>query len=64
VQTEIPESISVPQAANVLGIHRTTVLRLINSGDFPVPTFKVGHRYRIMKGALEEYIKGNVTDTR
>lgn len=40
-------TLSVPRAAELLGVSPTTTYRAIQDGSFPFPAFKVGSRYVI-----------------
>lgn len=44
------------EAAEWLGVHSQTVYRLLRSGELPGK--KIGQQWRIHKGALEAYLKG------
>ena len=48
--------VTVERAAELLGVGRTFVYRLINSGD--LPSVKMGRSRRIVRAALDEYVKG------
>lgn len=50
-----------PDAANLLGVSRTTVYRLAHGGLVP-GAFKVGHRWRVRVQQLTDFLDGsNVT---
>lgn len=44
------------EAAEWLGVHAQTVYRLLRSGELPGK--KIGQQWRIHKGALEAFLKG------
>ena len=46
-------AVSVTEAAQLLGLSRPTVYKLIHRGDFPV--LRVGSRTLIHRGKLEEW---------
>lgn len=46
-------AISVTEAAELLGLSRPTVYKLIHRGDFPV--MRIGTRTLIHRGKLEEW---------
>ncbi|MGH7954727.1 MAG: helix-turn-helix transcriptional regulator [Gloeomargaritales cyanobacterium] len=49
--------ISLPKAAEILGFSRWTGYRLLNSGDFPVPTVVVGKRKKVRLSDLESHLR-------
>lgn len=51
-------TVSLAQAAQVLGVHRSTAWELYKRGEFPVPVLAVGHRLRVAKVHLERYVLG------
>lgn len=53
---------SVSEVAEVLGISRPTVYRLIQRDDFP--TFKVGARTLISRSGLERWVQEQAGETR
>ena len=52
-------TLSLAEAAHVLGIHRSTAWDLYKRGDFPVPVLQIGHRLRVTKHQLERYLLGD-----
>jgi predicted DNA-binding transcriptional regulator AlpA len=42
-------TLSLAEAALVLGIHRSTAWDLYKRGEFPVPVLKLGKRLRVTK---------------
>jgi excisionase family DNA binding protein len=50
--TECLTTVSVQEAAALLGISRTTAYRLAACGEFPVPVIKVGRKLRIPTALL------------
>ena len=57
----ISKTLSVPEAAKALGVHRRTVLRRIASGAISAIELpgRSGHEYRIREGEIEKYLKGS-----
>lgn len=52
-------TVSLPQAAQIIGINRTTAWELVQRDEFPVRTIKVGSRYRVTKWDLARYLIGD-----
>ena len=42
----------------MLGIHRCTLYRSIERGDFPLPLFQINARWRVPRKAVEALIDG------
>ena len=40
-------TVSIPEAARLLGIGRTTAYELASRGEFPVPVLRVGRQFRV-----------------
>ena len=53
-------TISLAQAAEILGIHRTTAWSLHKRGEFPVPVLKLGSTLRVVRAHLELYMSTGV----
>lgn len=51
-------TVSLAEAAKVLGVHRSTAWELYNQGRFPFPVLKVGSRLRVAKHHLAHFISG------
>ena len=49
-------TVSLVEAARVLGIHRSTAWDLHKRGEFPVPVLQVGHGLRVAKIHLERFL--------
>jgi predicted DNA-binding transcriptional regulator AlpA len=49
-------TLSLADAALVLGIHRSTASELYRRGEFPVPVLQIGHRCRVAKIHLERFL--------
>ncbi len=52
------KTVTVEEAARVLGIGRTLAYEAVRRGEFPTPVIRVGHRYVIPKAALEAVVAG------
>lgn len=48
-------TMSVPEAAEALGVARSTMYQIIHRADFPA--FKLGNRTLISRSGLEEWVK-------
>jgi predicted DNA-binding transcriptional regulator AlpA len=53
-------TLSLAQAAEILGIHRTTAWSLHKRGEFPVPVLKIGSSLRVVRAHLELYMSTGV----
>ncbi len=51
-------TVSLAEAAKVLGVHRSTAWDLYKRGEFPVPVLQIGHRLRVTKHHLSRYLLG------
>jgi Helix-turn-helix domain len=49
-------TLSLVDAAKVLGIHRSTAWDLHKRGKFPIPILEVGHRLRVSRVHLEHFL--------
>jgi excisionase family DNA binding protein len=49
------EVLTVEEVANLLKIHRTTVYRMLKSGE--LPAFKIGSDWRFNRVHIEEWLK-------
>jgi len=49
-------TLSLADAALVLGIHRSTASELYRRGEFPLPVLLIGHRLRVTKIHLERFL--------
>ncbi len=47
-----PPTVDVPQAATALGISRSTLYEWIRTGQAPVQTLSVRHRYRVLTWSI------------
>lgn len=51
-------SLSVDEAAILLGQSRASLYRSIDRGDLPLPVFKINGRLRIARCAVERVLEG------
>lgn len=56
-------TMSLADAAFVLGIHRSTASELYRRGEFPVPVLEIGHRRRVTKIHLERFLLAGTAET-
>lgn len=58
---DLINSLSIPEAADVLGVSRVTVYRWVQGKGVsePLPAMKLGGNYRINPESLEKWIKDN-----
>lgn len=56
-------TMSLADAALVLGIHRSTASELCRRGEFPVPVLEIGHRRRVTKIHLERFLLAGKPET-
>lgn len=49
-------TVSLAEAATVLGIHRSTAWELHRRGVFPIPVLQIGSRLRVSKVHLERFL--------
>lgn len=54
-------TVSLAEAARVLGVHRSTAWELHKRGEFPLPVLQVGSRLRVAKAHLEAFVLGSPT---
>ena len=50
-------TMSLAEAAEVLGIHRTTAWSLQKRGEFPVPVLKIGSNLRVVRAHLLSFME-------
>jgi predicted DNA-binding transcriptional regulator AlpA len=50
-------TISLPEAASILGIHRTTAWSLYRRGEFPIPVLKMGSNLRVVRKHLQMFLE-------
>jgi excisionase family DNA binding protein len=54
-----PLTLSLSEAAGLLGIGASTAYRLCSRGEFPVPVLRIGGTVRVSTKRLNEYIDGD-----
>jgi len=52
-----PATMSLADAAQVLGIHRSTAWALYKRGELPVPVLRVGTSLRIVRAHVQQYLE-------
>lgn len=55
-------TVSLAEAATVLGVHRSTAWELWKRGEFPVPVLRIGTRLRVTKHHLASYLLGGLVE--
>ena len=55
-------TLSLADAALVLGIHRSTASEFYRRGEFPVPVLQIGHRCRVTKIHLERFLLAGMAE--
>jgi excisionase family DNA binding protein len=58
--TPDPLTLSLAEAAKVLGIGVSTAYRLCSRGEFPVPVLRIGGTVRVSTKRLSAYVDGDV----
>jgi excisionase family DNA binding protein len=53
----IQPTIDVPAAADLLGVNTDTAYNAIKAGEFPVRTFRVGRRIRVVTADLLRFLE-------
>lgn len=53
----VPATISLAEAALILGIHKSTAWAFVQAGTFPVPVVRVGTRIRVVKIHIQQFLK-------
>lgn len=62
IDPSVCATVSLAEAALVLGVHRSTAWDLHKRGVFPVPVLQIGHRLRVTKVHLERYLMGPLAE--
>jgi|GEM_PF-1837280 len=57
IQVANRATISLAEAATILGVHRTTAWSLHKRGEFPVPVLKIGSSLRVVKAHLQLFLE-------
>ncbi|MHB8334200.1 MAG: helix-turn-helix transcriptional regulator [Acidimicrobiales bacterium] len=55
-------TMSLSDAAHVLGIHRSTAWELYKKGEFPVPVLRIGRGLRVAKIQIERFLLTGESD--
>ncbi|MHB2028292.1 MAG: helix-turn-helix transcriptional regulator [Acidimicrobiales bacterium] len=55
-------TMSLSDAAHVLGIHRSTAWELYKKGEFPVPVLRIGRGLRVVKIQIERFLLTGESD--
>jgi excisionase family DNA binding protein len=55
-----PLTLSLAEAAKVLGIGVSTAYRLCSRGEFPVPVLRIGGTVKVSTKRLKAYVDGDV----
>jgi excisionase family DNA binding protein len=58
--TPEPLTLSLAEAAKVLGIGVSTAYRLCSRGEFPVPVLRIGGTVKVSTKRLKAYVDGDV----
>ena len=58
--TSEPLTLSLSEAAKVLGIGVSTAYRLCSRGEFPVPVLRIGGTVKVSTKRLKAYVDGDV----
>ena len=53
-----PVTVSIAEAAQIIGIGTSTAYRLVDSGEFPVPVQRFGGVRRVLKSDLRRWADG------
>lgn len=56
--------LSLEECAQVLGVSRATLYRLVKRGEVPIPVFKVGRTPTVRLADVEEYLATLADDAR
>jgi excisionase family DNA binding protein len=57
----LPDLITVPEAAQLIGLHADTLYRLCRTGQFD-PAIQIGARWRVSVPRLERYLHGDAAE--
>lgn len=57
-QEETPLTLSMAEAAALLGIGVSTAYRLCARGEFPVPVLRIGGMVKVSRARLRDYVDG------
>lgn len=51
-------TVSLADAARILGVHRSTAWELYRRGEFPIPVLRIGTRLRVSLVQLGRFLEG------
>lgn len=57
-ESPVTATVSLTDAAKILGIHRSTAYDHARAGTFPIAVFRVGSLLKVNKAQLEAYVQG------
>jgi predicted DNA-binding transcriptional regulator AlpA len=55
------QTLSLAEAARVLGISQAAAYRQLAAGTFPVPVLRIGGRIKVSRYVLESYLTGEAS---
>jgi excisionase family DNA binding protein len=55
-----PLTLSLSEAAKVLGIGVSTAYRLCSRGEFPIPVLRIGGTVKVSTKRLKQYVDGDL----
>jgi excisionase family DNA binding protein len=58
--TPEPLTLSLSEAAKILGIGVSTAYRLCSRGEFPIPVLRIGGTVKVSTKRLRAYVDGDV----
>lgn len=50
-------TVTLKEAAEIIGVHRTTLAAAARRGELPFPIIRIGARWRVCKAHLAEYLR-------
>lgn len=54
----MPLTLSLTEAADLLGISRHTAYRLVERDEFPVPVLRIGGQFKVSRQAVDDFVNG------
>lgn len=57
-----PQTWTIDQAAQIVGISRGTAYHLASIGEFPVRVLRLGRKMLVSRAELDAYLKGDLRD--
>lgn len=58
-----PLTVTLPTAAELLGIGERTAYDLVARDEFPVPVLRIGRSLRVSRRAIEQFVDGDLAAT-